>query len=430
MLSKSLELIEKLENGDFNETLRWLYLSAWERQPQRYVQELRRHQETFADSDGVAVFSAPGRSEIGGNHTDHQQGCVLAAAVTMDMLAVANPTKSGVIRILSDGYPMCTVELDVLEPQESEKNTTMALIRGVAASFALHGYTIGGFDATMSSQVPKGSGLSSSAAFEVMIGTILNYLYNEGKISPVTIAQIGQYAENVFFGKPCGLMDQTASSVGGFVAIDFKDPAQPVVSQVNCNLTEKGYTICIVNAGGSHANLTPEYAAIPAEMCQVAAAFDKQVLREVDPAEFMEKLGSLRGKVPDRALLRAIHFFDENDRAQEQANELLHCNLDRFLTLIRQSGDSSEKMLQNIYPANGSGERSVSLALALSRYLLGGRGASRVHGGGFAGTIQSFVPNILVDSYCAGMERVFGNDCCYILNVRPVGGYMLTKKER
>ncbi|MEG2087793.1 MAG: galactokinase, partial [Angelakisella sp.] len=332
---------------------------------------------------------------------------------------------TGEIRILSEGYPMATVSLNSLAPQTGEQNTSVSLIRGVAAAFEKRGYHIGGFDATLSSQVPKGSGLSSSAAYEVMLGTILSYLYNDGKVSPVEIAQIGQYAENVYFGKPCGLMDQTASSVGGFVAIDFANPLCPDVRQINCNLAEYGYTICIVNAGGNHADLTGEYAAIPTEMRSVAAAFGKQVLREVDSDEFMHRVGALRSKVSDRAILRAIHFFAENDRAQQQAKALEHQDISGFLALIGQSGESSEELLQNIYPANSISERSVSLALALSQTLLSQKGAWRVHGGGFAGTIQAFVPNDMVEAYCAQMETVFGADCCYRLAVRPVGGYML-----
>ncbi|MEG1875369.1 MAG: galactokinase family protein [Angelakisella sp.] len=425
MIYKAKELLETLNQGELDAKLDWLYCGGGRQQRDRYTRAVQVQLDTFGEGSGIAIFSAPGRSEIGGNHTDHQHGCVLAAAVTMDLLAAVSPNGTGEIRILSEGYPMATVSLNSLAPQAGEQNTSVSLIRGVAAAFAKRGYHIGGFDATLSSQVPKGSGLSSSAAYEVMLGTILSYLYNDGKVSPVEIAQIGQYAENVYFGKPCGLMDQTASSVGGFVAIDFANPLCPDVRQINCNLAEYGYTICIVNAGGNHADLTGEYAAIPTEMRSVAAAFGKQVLREVDSDEFMHRVGALRSKVSDRAILRAIHFFAENDRAQQQAKALEHQDISGFLALIGQSGESSEELLQNIYPANSISERSVSLALALSQTLLSQKGAWRVHGGGFAGTIQAFVPNDMVEAYCAQMETVFGADCCYRLAVRPVGGYML-----
>ncbi|MEG0944353.1 MAG: galactokinase family protein [Angelakisella sp.] len=425
MLYNSETLTKKLQAGDFNVQLNHLYGGGAGVQSQRYIGAVEQQLKTFGEGKGIALFSAPGRSEVGGNHTDHQHGRVLAAAVTMDMLAAVSPTDENEIRILSEGYPLCTVSLASLSPVKDEENSSAALIRGVAAGFVERGYRVGGFDATMSSQVPKGSGLSSSAAYEVLLGTILSYLYNNGEVSPVEIAQIGQYAENKYFGKPCGLMDQTASSVGGFVAIDFADPTAPVVQQIDCDLASLGYTICIVNAGGSHANLTPEYAAIPAEMKAVAAFFGKEVLREVDADVFMEKLPELRRQVPDRALLRAIHFFDENDRARAQAIALQNKDTERFLTLIRQSGESSEKLLQNIYPATGGEERSVSLALVLSQHLLHQKGAWRVHGGGFAGTIQAFVPSHMVEEYCTEMEKIFGAGSCYRLAVRPVGGYVL-----
>lgn len=429
MLYDSKELISRLETGKFDHTLQWLYKSSWSRQTGRYVSLIERKVKEVGEGEGIGLFSAPGRSEIGGNHTDHQQGCVLAAAVTMDIAAAVSPTEHSVIRVLSQGYPLCTVDIARLEPVEGEKNTSAALIRGVAAGFAKRGYRVGGFDAVMESCVPKGSGLSSSAAYEVIIGTILNHLYNDVSVDPLEIARIGQYAENEFFGKPCGLMDQTASSVGGFAAIDFASPAAPVVRRIGCDLTQKGYTICIVNAGGSHAGLTPEYAAIPAEMRSVAACFGKECLREVPPEEFLTRLGELRGRVSDRALLRAIHFFDDNDRAQLEALALEKDDINGFLSLVMSSGASSQTALQNIYPPGDVSERSVSLALEISRILLSGIGAWRVHGGGFAGTIQAFVPNSMVEEYSSRMEGIFGKGCCYLLDVRPVGGYMLEEKK-
>lgn len=425
MLYTMTELRTKLENGEFDQTFDWLYTGAVEPQRNRYLHALDEYQKAFGMSEKIGVLSSPGRTEIGGNHTDHQHGCVVAAAVTMDVLAVVSPTDNQVIRVLSAGYPVCEVHLNDLEPREKEFDSSTALIRGVAAAFKAREYQIGGFTATMSSQVPKGSGLSSSASYEVMIGNILSNLFNEGRVSPVEIAQIGQYAENVYFGKPCGLMDQTASSVGGFVAIDFENPEKPIVKQVEMNLRENGYTICIVNAGGNHADLTHEYAAIPEEMKKVANYFGKAVLREVDETQFFDSIGALRGNFSDRAILRSMHFFSENKRAQQQAEALELGDVKRFLKLVEQSGRSSIDALQNIYPADGSTERSVALAVALSDKLLAGKGVTRVHGGGFAGTIQAFVPNDQIGTYCAQMERVFGNGCCFVVAVRPTGGYML-----
>lgn len=419
-------LLSMLDSREFDNNLTWLYHGDTPAQVTRYKEAVDEYKKAFGDSQNAGLFSSPGRSEIGGNHTDHQNGKVLAAAVTMDLLACAAPNDKNEISILSDGYPLCTVNLDDIKVDENLYNTSDSLIAGVVDGFIKNGHKVGGFNAYMSSQVPKGSGLSSSASYEVMVGTVLNYLYNDNSVSPIEVAQISQYAENVFFGKPSGLMDQMACSVGGFVAIDFKDNKKPIVEQVDCDLKSLGYTICIVNAGGSHADLTPDYSAVPVEMKGVAAQLGEDVLREVNFGKFLMDMPNLRTKVSDRALLRAIHFFAENRRAGEQAEALKKSDIHTFLQLIKESASSSQEQLQNIYPLNTE-ERSVSLALALTNLLLCGTGACRVHGGGFAGTIQAFVPNTMVDEYCAEMEAVFGADCCYKLAVRPVGGYMLQK---
>ncbi len=424
MLHSSNKLADDLQLGLYSEKLNWLYKSDINLHISRYLHAVEGFTKTFGATDSMGLFSAPGRSEIGGNHTDHQHGRVLAAAVTMDFITAASPIAENEICILSEGFPLCTIDLSTITVVPELYNTSHALISGVVDGFRKRGYKVGGFKAYMTSSVPRGSGLSSSAAYEVMVGTILNYLYNNNEISPVEIAQIGQYSENVFFGKPSGLMDQTASSVGGFVAIDFADTENPVVEQVSCDLGEMGYTLCVINAGGSHADLTPDYSSIPIEMSSVAKFFDKQVLREVDPDEFFANINKLRSAVTDRAILRSIHFFAENDRAKAQADALKNQDIDLFLELIKASASSSQEQLQNIYPLDEK-ERSVSLALAIASNLLGGRGACRVHGGGFAGTIQAFVPNDMVDNFISGMEDVFGRNCCYRLAIRPVGGYML-----
>ena len=424
MLYSNNELVQKLTIGTFDQKLQWLYTDDKNLQVDRYKEAIEGYVSTFGESDKLGLFSAPGRSEIGGNHTDHQHGKVLAAAVTMDILACASPNESNRISILSEGYTICNIDLDTIAVDPARYDTTNALIAGMVDGYIKNGHKVGGFNAYMTSQVPKGSGLSSSAAYEIMVGTILNYLFNDNTISPIEVAQIGKYAENVFFGKPSGLMDQMASSVGGFVGIDFADPAHPLVEQINCDLNNMGYTICIVNAGGSHADLTPDYSAIPQEMKSVAQAMGKEILREVSYDDFVGEIPRLRGVVSDRALLRAIHFFGENKRAGDQVVALKNKDIDTFLTLIKASATSSQEQLQNIYPLVEA-ERSVSLALSISKMLLDGKGACRVHGGGFAGTIQAFVPNDMVADYRKGIESVFGEDCCYTLAVRPVGGYML-----
>ena len=368
------------------------------------------------------VFSAPGRTEISGNHTDHQCGCVLAAAVNLEAVADVWLNGTNNIWIQSQGYPTIKVELDDLSVREEEKNSTAALIRGVAYSFVQRGAKLRGFDAVVNSTVLPGSGLSSSAAFEVLFGTILNELFFDKKLSAVEIAQIGQYAENVYFGKPCGLMDQMVSSVGGLVYIDFENPQEPVIDKIDFDLAKAGYALCIIDSGADHADLTDEYAAIPTEMREVAAFFGKEVLRQIPADTFYSALPELRGKVPDRAILRAIHIYQENSRVLKQAEALKSGNMDAFLQLVKESGRSSWMYLQNISPTGAVEHQEVAVALALCDVLLQGRGAYRVHGGGFAGTVQAFVPFDMLDAFISGIEAVLGADKCHVLNIRPRGG--------
>jgi len=374
----------------------------------------------------MITVSAPGRTEICGNHTDHQRGCVLAAAVTLDMAAVVSAREDGKIRLISEGFGADEVDLADLSPKPDEAGRSASLIRGVCAGFRERGFAAGGFDAWQISGVPKGSGLSSSAAFEVLIGAIENALYNGGGAAdPVTVAKIGQYAENTYFGKPSGLMDQTASSVGGVVAIDFRDADNPLVERIDVSFAGSPYELCIVNAGGSHADLTNEYAAIPAEMGLVASFFGKQLLSEVDPAAFYQSIGALRANIPDRAVLRAMHFFGETQTARDEAAALKKGDFEEFARLAARSGHSSMSMLQNCWPADSVSERSVALALALSGRVLAGRGAVRVHGGGFAGTVMAVVPREAVTEYIGTIEQAFGKGCVYVLRVRPVGGAVI-----
>ena len=367
-------------------------------------------------------FSAPGRTEIGGNHTDHQRGRVLAAAVNLDTRAAVRVNGTDTIRILSKGYPMSEVNLSELIPVESEINSTPALIRGVAARFAQLGCEVKGFDAYCESTVLPGSGLSSSAAYEVLIGTIINGLFFDGKVSQPEIAQIGQYAENVFFGKPCGLMDQMASAVGNLVTIDFFDKENPVIKPLNFDFASCGHALCIIDSGADHADLTDEYAAVPGEIKAVAAQFGKEVLTQIDVADFYAAIPALRKACGDRAVMRAIHFYQENDRVPQQVAALESGDFDRFLQLIKQSGYSSYMYLQNVIPAGYKTHQDVAVSLALCEHYLNGRGAYRVHGGGFAGTVQAFVPMDMLDSFVAGIDAALGEGACHVLSIRPQGG--------
>ena len=367
-------------------------------------------------------FSAPGRTEIGGNHTDHQRGRVLAGAVNLDTVAAVRPNGTSVIRILSEGYPQCAVDVSDLTPKADEINTTMALIRGVAARFAQLGCNVEGFDAYVTSTVLPGSGLSSSAAYEVLIGTIINHLFFDGKVSQPEIAMIGQYAENVFFGKPCGLMDQMASAVGSMVTIDFFDKENPVIEKVDFDFAACGHALCIIDSRASHADLTDEYAAITIELKNICGYFGKDVLTQIDEKDFIDSIPALREKFGDRAVLRAYHFYKENARVPMQVAALKKGDFDAFLKLIKESGYSSYMYLQNVIPAGYKAHQDVALSLSLCEMYLGGRGAYRVHGGGFAGTVQAFVPTDILESFRAGIDAVLGKGACHILSIRPHGG--------
>ncbi len=374
-----------------------------------------------------ALFSAPGRTELGGNHTDHQHGRVLAASINLDLLAAVTPTQSGMIRIQSQGYPLMVVDLALLTPQSGEENTSPALVRGVAARFAALGCPVqsAGLDIYMISNVPGGSGLSSSAAFEVLIGTILNNLFFDSKCSAVEIAQIGQYAENVFFGKPCGLMDQTASSVGGVVSIDFCDNTNPVVDQVPFDFAASGHALCILDSGADHADLTDEYASITNELKAVCRHFGKEHLRQVPQTDFMAALPQVREAAGDRGVLRAFHCYDDNRRVVKQVQALEENHFDDFLALLTQSGNSSAQFLQNVVPTGQTTHQELMVTIALCKELLQGRGGVRVHGGGFGGTAQAFVPLDMLSDFKAQTEAVLGEGSCHVLSIRPLGGVRL-----
>ena len=370
-------------------------------------------------------FSAPGRTEIGGNHTDHQRGRILAGAINLDTCAAVKVNGTNTIRVLSQGYPLCTVDLSVLEPVAAEVNSTPALIRGVAARFAQLGCKVAGFDAYVESSVLPGSGLSSSAAFEVLVGTIINHLFFDGKISQPEIAMIGQYAENVFFGKPCGLMDQTASAVGGMVTIDFANKDHPLISPVDFDFAACGHALCIIDSGADHADLTDEYAAVTQDFQALCKHFGKEVLTQVPEADFYAAIPTLRKKCGDRAVLRGVHEYQENLRVTKQVEALRKGDFPAFLQLIKESGYSSYMYLQNVIPAGYVQHQDMAVALALCEHYLQGQGAYRVHGGGFAGTVQAFVPFALLDSFRSGIEQALGEGACHVLSIRPEGGVEL-----
>lgn len=371
-------------------------------------------------------FSAPGRTEIGGNHTDHQRGRVLAAAVNLDTRAAVRVNGTRTIRILSKGYPMSQVDLDQLEPVAAEINSTPALIRGVVARFVQMGCPVSGFDAYCESTVLPGSGLSSSAAYEVLIGAIVNGLFFDGKATQPELAMIGQYAENVFFGKPCGLMDQMASAVGNLVTIDFFDKENPVIEPVNFDFAACGHALCIIDSQASHADLTDEYAAIPGELKSICAHFGKEVLTQIPEVDFFAAIPQLRKTCGDRAVMRAIHFYQENARVPQQVAALKGGDFETFLALVKESGHSSYMYLQNVIPAGYKEHQDVAISLALCEHYLNGRGAYRVHGGGFAGTVQAFVPFDILESFRAGLDAVLGQGACHVLSIRPQGGVEMT----
>jgi len=420
---KTIEILRANINNGNNHSFNELYGSdtaVLKTQAIRYSGLLDKFLNTFR-SEEPQFFSSPGRTEIGGNHTDHNYGCVLAGAVNLDNVAVAAKNNSSVIRIESVGYPKFEVDLSELEANNDEKFTSAALVRGINARLKELGYAIGGFDAVIDGGVPKGSGLSSSASFEVLIGAIISHLFNDGKLDPILNAIIGQYAENKYFGKPCGLMDQTACAVGGLVTIDFKDPAKPIVKKVNFDFISTGFALVITDTGGNHADLNDEYASLPVEMKSVAAGLGAKVLRQVTLEQVVEAIPALREKTGDRALLRAYHFLGDNQRVVNQVEALENNDFNSFLSMVIESGYSSYMYNQNIFPVNNVREQGVSLALALSEMVLKGQGAWRVHGGGFAGTIQAFVPHVLLDKYVDTLEHVFGKNSCHKLFIRQKG---------
>lgn len=422
-------ILRSLTEGEYNERLAYIYACRKEEAQcyaERYIQAVQAFEHAFGQTQEIALFSAPGRTEIGGNHTDHQHGCVLAGSVNLDVIAVVALNGTNKVRVQSQGYDMDEISLDDLQIAENEKNRSAALIRGVCAKIHSMGYEISGFDAYTTSNVLKGSGLSSSAAFEVLIGTIINGLFCSNKLSAVEIAQIGQYAENVYFGKPSGLMDQMASSVGSAVAIDFADVQNPEIKKVDFDFAKCGCALCIIDSGADHADLTDEYAGITLEMKQIADFFGEKFLRDVSETEFMARLPEVRKAVGnDRAVLRAIHFFKENKRAIDEFHALQNNDFDIFLQLVNRSGYSSYMYLQNVYASSMPKQQAVSLTLALCDDFLAGRGAYRVHGGGFAGTVQAFVPIDMVDDFKKNIENVLGEGMCHVLSIRPVGGVQI-----
>ncbi len=416
--------ISDISSNDFKKRLCEVYgESEIEFQVNRYIKLAETFNSDFGGDGEFRFFSAPGRSEICGNHTDHNNGKVFAAAVNLDAVACVKSRDDNKINVNSEGYSPLSIDYSDIEVKICEAGKSSALIRGICARFKELGYNIGGFDASITSRVLSGSGLSSSAAYEVLIGTILNYLYNDGKISAVEIAQISQYAENVYFKKPCGLMDQTACSVGGFVKIDFEDTSSPVIEKVDFDIRKHDHLLCIIDTGGNHADLTADYAAIRQEMNSVAEFFSKKVLREVDENEVLDNISDIRKKCGDRAVERALHFYNENKRVDRLEKALEDGDFESFKKVILESGRSSYMYNQNCFTSSGTTEQPVALALCVADRLLDGEGAFRVHGGGFAGTIQVFLPVLKVDTFVPAMRKIFGENSCYILNIRSFGGY-------
>ena len=421
---KSTDLIKVIADGSLDEKLISLYgESSLDSAKARYIDAINSFTAEFGTDRDVSVYTVAGRSELSGNHTDHNRGCVVAASINLDIIAIAAPTTDGIVTVKSEGFGKDCVNInEYVAPDENKFGTSESIIAGMCAGLRENGHTVGGFVAYATSIVLKGSGLSSSAAFEDMIGTIENHLYNNGKIDNVEIAKLSQYAENKFFGKPCGLMDQVACAVGGIVAIDFADVKNPVIEPISFDISGAGYNLCIVNTGGNHADLTDEYASIPSEMKAVAAHFGKEVLREVDEDALISALPTLREKLGDRAILRALHFIEENRRVATQKKALLDGDIDVFFENVKASGRSSFCYLQNVYTSKNVAEQGLSLALCLAeRVLKDCRAAWRVHGGGFAGTIQAFVPADKVAQFKATMDACFGDGACLVLLIRPEG---------
>ncbi len=414
---------EQIFSGALDATLEYIYgKAAVSFQRERYTRAIDEFVGIYGERD-ISLYSVAGRSELSGNHTDHNRGCVIAASVDLDIIAVASARDDGIIRIKSEGFPEDIVDTAAYtSPVKAKFGTSESIIAGICVGLKNNGHTIGGLDAYTTSNVLKGSGLSSSAAFEVMVGNILNHMYNGGRIDNVELARLAQYAENVFFGKPCGLMDQVACAVGGIVAIDFANPAEPVIDKFDFDLSAHGYSLCIVNTGGNHANLTDDYAAIPAEMKAVAAYFGKSALRELGRDELLGEIPALRDKVGDRAILRALHFMNENERVEAQKAALINGDLDAFLSLVKESSHSSFCYLQNVYTTKELTKQGLSLALCLAEQELDGMSAAcRVHGGGFAGTIQCYVPMCAAEGFRTFMNGIFGEGRCTVLRIRPIG---------
>lgn len=423
----SLQWKEYFNTKEFEEQLSYLYVCNKEAvgcYKERLSEVIDGLETNFAEYEDIRLFSAPGRTEIGGNHTDHQRGCVLAASINLDVIGAAAKNGTDKVRILSKGYKMDVIDINDLDVKTTEYDKAISLIRGVLKRFSDMGYKLEGFDAYTLSDVLKGSGMSSSAAFEVIVGTMVSGLFANNEVDAIEIAKIGKYAENVYYNKPSGLMDQMASSVGNVVSIDFESEEVPVVKKVAFDFSKCGHSLCIIDSGADHADLTCEYAAVPNEMRAVAEFFGKSVLREVSEDEFYKNIPALRKALKnDRAVIRAMHFFNDSNRAVKEAEILSKGDFDGFLKLITESGASSFKYLQNIYASIDIKEQSVALTLAMCERLLKGRGAHRVHGGGFAGTVQAFVPNDMLDEFKSGIEAMLGEGMCHVLSIRPVGGY-------
>lgn len=423
MLNK-IKIIDLINQGNFDNCFFNIYKDDIKMQRERYIKSINDFSKHFDDfnEQEIRIFSAPGRTEISGNHTDHNLGKVIAGSVNLDVIAVVKKTKDNIIKIKSEGHDIDIVNLDNLDINEKEYNKSISLIRGIASRFKQLGYEIGGFEAYTTSNVLKGSGLSSSAAFEVLVGTVLNGLYNKWEIASIEIAKIAQYAENEYFGKPCGLMDQMACSVGGIISIDFANTLLPKIEKINFDFSKSGYSLCIVDTGGNHADLTNDYADVPKEMKSVANLLGCDVLRQISYDDILQNIELIREKLGDRALLRAIHFLFENKRVSEQIKALNNDDFELFKEIVIESGNSSYKYLQNVFSSENFSEQGIALALCLAENFLVNRGAYRVHGGGFAGTIQCFVPFDLVKKFKINMEKVFGEGSCHILTIRPFGG--------
>lgn len=392
---------------------------------ERYLDAADEFAKLYGDRDNIRIFSAPGRTEIGGNHTDHQHGLVLAGSVNLDVIAIVSENDDKIIRVKSKGYKMDEVDTTDLAVNDDEKGRSRALVRGVLAAFKNGGHNIGGFDAYTTSNVLKGSGLSSSAAYEVLLSNIINGLFNNASVDAVTMAKYSQFAEREYFGKPCGLLDQMASSMGGFTYADFCDPQNPVVEKINLDLNTSNHTLCVVDTGGNHANLTGDYADITLECKAVSECLGVEFLRDANEQKFYENIAEIREKCGDRAVLRAMHIFNENKRVLTQKSALRRGDFNTFFVTVKRSGESSYDLLQNVYSPSNPKEQAISLALALTKQFLNGRGAYRIHGGGFAGTIQCYIPNKMFNDYKQMIEAVFGENSCVKLLVRPVGGYEL-----